>query len=499
MILRDASGEKGLPQCFWVKWSNSLLEKGGLSNCASFTIVGQLIKSLDIPGQCLDWFARERGFGLWSCSSSSNQQFRKNGLKWCTGDHCVLEALTTTTTTTTTTNTTMTTATTTTTTAAPASMILRDASGEKGLPQCFWVKWSNSLLEKGGLSNCASFTIVGQLIKSLDIPGQCLDWFARERGFGLWSCSSSSNQQFRKNGLKWCTGDHCVLEALTTTTTTITTSSTTMTTATTTPFATPAPTPSPSNPLTRCVSLQSSHGKYVYADFDGEVRAASDNIGEWEKLSVVQLGAAIALRSIHGKYLYTDWWGGVYAKSDAIQEWERYVVTDNFDGTISLRSFHGKYVYADTEGYVRAGADQVGEWERFRVTSCEVKLPSCIYLKSFHNKYMMADPSGKVLAMSLVKDDLERFEVISGDDRTVSFKSSHGKYLYADPSGGVYAKGEAINDWEKFQMTSNADGSVSFMSRHGKYMYADSLGQVKALADKIGAWERFSVEDCLVV
>merc|ERR1712125_280691 len=62
---------------------------------------------------------------------------------------------------------------------------------------------------------------------------------------------------------------------------------------------TPAPTPSSSNPLPRCVSLQSSHGKYVYADFGGEVRAVSDKIGDWEKFTVVQLSAVIALRSIH--------------------------------------------------------------------------------------------------------------------------------------------------------------------------------------------------------
>jgi len=84
MALRDTDG-KG---CLQSNGGNKLLEKAATSDCARFRFEGTLLRSVDVPGQCLDYF-RGKGFGLWSCHGKDNQQFRRQGLTWCVDSKCV--------------------------------------------------------------------------------------------------------------------------------------------------------------------------------------------------------------------------------------------------------------------------------------------------------------------------------------------------------------------------------------------------------------------------
>jgi hypothetical protein len=245
------------------------------------------------------------------------------------------------------------------------------------------------------------------------------------------------------------------------------------------------------------VSLQSIHGKFIYADQAGQVFALTENIGNYEKFFVTTLDdGTYALRSFQGKYIYADPVGGVYAKGDAVQAWEKFDATWNVDGSVSLLSIaHQKYVYADFQGRIKAVSSEIGEWERFTVTSCEARLPTCVFLKGIHGKYVMATPNGDLAAASNTSREWETFKVVIAGE-SVAFKSVHGTYVYADPDGGMFAKGKAINAWEQFQVTKNPDETISLRSAHGKYVYADPKGQLRAVATEIGNWEKFSIRSC---
>jgi len=246
-----------------------------------------------------------------------------------------------------------------------------------------------------------------------------------------------------------------------------------------------------------CVSFQSVHGKFVYADPSGHLHALTEQIGNWEKFHAVSLGdGLVAFRSFHGKYIYADRHGGLFAAGDAIGEWERFNFTVNSDRTLSLFSTaHERFVYADPNGQVTSLGTKIGAWERFRITSCEVQLPSCVLLKSSQGKYVTTSTDGRLMATSEEVVDAEAFNVTSIAE-SIALGSINGKYVYADPAGGVFARGEEVQAWEIFRVVTNSGGTFSLQGAHGKYIYADGHGQLRAAGEKIDALEKFSVSSC---
>lgn len=101
---------------------------------------------------------------------------------------------------------------------------------EIGGTGCLKSKGSGNLLETGATGNCARFTVSGKAFRSVDEPGQCLDYFS-SRGWGLWSCNGGSNQQLQREGSRWCTDSaQCVEEYSTASTSTTAIIVTTVTT-----------------------------------------------------------------------------------------------------------------------------------------------------------------------------------------------------------------------------------------------------------------------------
>merc|ERR1719460_1027265 len=100
----------------------------------------------------------------------------------------------------------------TTTAASPHFVTLREA----GSAGCFKSVGAGRLLEVGAAAGCARFQIVGRLLESMDVEGQCLDWFREQNAFGLWACHGRGNQQFEVDGPQWCTNDNskCAEEVL---------------------------------------------------------------------------------------------------------------------------------------------------------------------------------------------------------------------------------------------------------------------------------------------
>lgn len=100
-----------------------------------------------------------------------------------------------------------------------------------GSEGCLKSKGGWRLLEKGATSGCAQFLVLGNQFQSVDVPGQCLDYFSN-RGWGLWSCHGNHNQQLQHQDSKWCVRKECV-EAFKPPATSTTTKSSTIATSTT--------------------------------------------------------------------------------------------------------------------------------------------------------------------------------------------------------------------------------------------------------------------------
>merc|ERR1712072_298108 len=86
-----------------------------------------------------------------------------------------------------------------------------------------------------GTGGCATFLVSGKQFRSVDVPGQCLDYFSN-RGWGLWNCHNGWNQQLQQSNSKWCVKNNCVEQYIVATT--LTTSTTVSVTTTTTSMST---------------------------------------------------------------------------------------------------------------------------------------------------------------------------------------------------------------------------------------------------------------------
>jgi hypothetical protein len=170
-------------------------------------------------------------------------------------------------------------------TACNGCIKFREAGG-KG---CLKSNGGEKLLEKGARSDCARFRVDGALFLSVDMPGQCLDYF-HSGGFGLWPCHGGHNQQFQRKRAVWCVDSNCVEASDPSTTVTTTLAITTLTTTVAAPTLTPTPAPTPGPKAINSgdtVFLKTRSGKGKHIDVEGvAVQARWESHGEWQAIKI---------------------------------------------------------------------------------------------------------------------------------------------------------------------------------------------------------------------
>jgi len=144
------------------------------------------------------------------------------------------------------------------------------------------------------------------------------------------------------------------------------------------------------------ISLKSYHGKYLVAEADGRLNANRDQVGPWEKFTIldpnntastreVRYGDVISLRSYHGKYVVAEADGKAKADRTAIGPWEKWTILEPNnpnsrasipdDGKIALKSFHGKYLVAEANHTVNANRAAIGPWETWAIIKGSISPP----------------------------------------------------------------------------------------------------------------------------
>lgn len=128
----------------------------------------------------------------------------------------------------------------------------------------------------------------------------------------------------------------------------------------------------PVNPPRRVV-LKGPLG-YVSASPSGIIKGNMDTIGEWEKFTIIsskQVAGTVNIRSHHGKYLSADFEGNVSAGVDIPGAWEDWWLESMGGMMMSMKSFHYKYLSVKPNGCVMADRSIPLSWEIFEVVDID--------------------------------------------------------------------------------------------------------------------------------
>jgi hypothetical protein len=271
----------------------------------------------------------------------------------------------------TTSTTTTTTTATTTTTSNAAALTIRDVGGAG----CLKSAGAKRLLQKSASSDCASFVVIGQQFNSMDIEGQCLDFFDG-RGWGLWTCHGGDNQKLKQHGSKWCSRRNCVEKSAPTSTLPPTTS--TLTTTATATTTLPISSASIRSGDTVFLKARSGNGKHIHVQ-GLEVQAVWESRGnsqaiEIEKKSggILYSGDVVYLKSHTGAHIdVVD--GAVQARWTDRGSWQAMTIQKRIghgailaDDIVCLRAHTGKNLDVE-DSVVRARWEECGDWQALKI------------------------------------------------------------------------------------------------------------------------------------
>lgn len=128
-------------------------------------------------------------------------------------------------------------------------------------------------------------------------------------------------------------------------------------------------------------SIKTFNGKYLCAEDGGgsTLSADRDNIGEWEKFQIIDLGRGnIALKSYNGYYVSasTDE-KNIYVDANEIGRRQTFelIILDN--NKVALKTYYKNYICAEDGGGGKVVADrtEIGDWESFELIKSQESNP----------------------------------------------------------------------------------------------------------------------------
>ena len=118
--------------------------------------------------------------------------------------------------------------------------------------------------------------------------------------------------------------------------------------------------------------LKASNGMYVACDGSDnyKLRATRNEIGEWETLTLVDLGEGrFAIKAFNGKFVSADGSMGniLIANRDEVGDWETFEMVSMDADHVAIRTASGTFVTADqsNNGILVADRAEAHEWETF--------------------------------------------------------------------------------------------------------------------------------------
>jgi len=348
--------------------------------------------------------------------------------------------------------TTVTTTTITTSTALQFKMQIKQAGGQG----CLKSNGRGKLLQKGATSGCATFLVLGKQFKSVDVPGQCLDYFAG-RGWGLWFCHNGWNQQLRQQSSKWCVKSECVEQY---------TVATTLTTSTTTASVTTTNTSMSTTMMSTTTAILFSTTTNM---------STTTNVSTTTNMSTttpvdasIQSGDTVFLRTLSGKGGMIDIQGSaVQSRWVAHGNWQAISIEKENGGSINsgdivfLKTHTGAYI--DVSGnMVQARWNEKGEWQSLVVEKRAGDGP-----------------------------------ILPGE--IVCFRAHTGNHV--DVEGAVVqARWQDCGDWQSMQIEKEVVGAVfsgsaiHLLAHTGKRIEVEGAA-VQARWDEPGTWQTFEIEN----
>lgn len=148
-------------------------------------------------------------------------------------------------------------------------------------------------------------------------------------------------------------------------------------------------------------SLKTFNGKYLCAEDGGgsTLTADRDNIGEWEKFQIVDLGRGnVALKSYNGYYVSasTDE-KNIYVDANEIGRRQTFELVRLDNNKVAFKSYYNNYICAEDGGGGKVVADrtEIGNWESFELIKSQESNPD--------KSTLTATPSDKSITFTWTK------------------------------------------------------------------------------------------------